>query len=266
MSTAMSIHNAPNLVSEDYGCRTLTPILDVFLKNREIMCLGKINSDSATSLILQLKLLQMQDPSAPITLHINSAGGNLQDALAVYDVMRSLTCPIETICMRMAASSAMLLFVAGQERKMLPHSRLFLHDPSLPGGDERVTVPSMIAQLKLLTESKCEYAEILAECTGVSVDCISEKMKKETSFDVYEAVTLGLATGSIGNEKDLRAIFERGDKQREEASPREDEGAEKKSDEKPNEKPDEKLGDSVTGVTDDPATDIDIAALSGNDR
>lgn len=262
MNTAMSIYNAPNLVSEDYGCRTLTPILDVFLKNREIMCLGTIDSDSAASLILQLKLLQMQDSSAPITLHINSGGGVLKDALAVYDVMRSLTCPIKTVCMGMAASSATLLFVSGQERKMLPHSRLFVHDPFLPGGDEPATVPSTIAQLKHLAEAKREYVEIVAECTGVSDDCISEKMEKKTSFDVYEAVTLGLATGGIGNEKDLRAIFERGDKKREEASPRDDESTEKN----PEEKSDEKLGDPATGVTDDPATDIDIAALGGSDR
>lgn len=211
MTTQMCIQNTPNLLTEDFGSRTSTPILDLFLQNREIVCLGEINPESTASLMLQLKQLEMLDPSAPITMYINSPGGSLNDALAVYDVMRSLTCPIDTVCVGTAASCATLLFVAGRERKMMPHSRLLIHDPYLAAGKAPGNAPAMATQLAELLKFKEEVARIIAANSNASVEDISSKMTEETVFDVYEAVKLGLATGGVGNKDDLDTIFLRND-------------------------------------------------------
>ena len=59
---------------------------------------------------------QKRDPKAPVTLFVNSPGGEVQSGLALYDVMRAVTCPVRTVCIGTAASMAALLFMSGSQR------------------------------------------------------------------------------------------------------------------------------------------------------
>ena len=109
-------------------------IRDAMLASRELELSGPVDSESVAVIIRGILYLQKVDAAAPITLFINSPGGEVSSGLALYDVMQAASCPIRTVCLGLAASMAALLFIAGDTRDMLPHSRVMVHDPLISGG------------------------------------------------------------------------------------------------------------------------------------
>ena len=80
-------------------------VRDQMLADRQIELAGPIASAVACAARCLLHL-QKCDPQAPVTLFINSPGGEVQSGLALYDVMRAISCPVHTVCIGTAASMA----------------------------------------------------------------------------------------------------------------------------------------------------------------
>lgn len=126
-------------------------------------------------------------------MFIDSPGGLVDAGMAIYDAMKLLTCPVTTVCTGLAASMAAVLFISGKHRRMLPHSRLMLHDPliSETGGSA--------LRLKSISEDLMETRKIIAgivsEHSNLSVDEVLAKTSSDTYFRAEEAVRLGLADG-----------------------------------------------------------------------
>lgn len=173
-------------------------IQDAMLQRREIDCVGEITAESVDALILQLRYLQSEDPEAEITLYINSPGGEVSSGLALYDVIAALRCPVRTVCIGTAASMAALLFAAGSRREMLPHARLMIHDPLIPGGvgGSALHIDSVSRDLMRIRQI---VAELLARHSGHTLEEVYDKTARDTYFDAEEAVAWGLAD-SIADE------------------------------------------------------------------
>ena len=161
-----------------FSCR----ITDDMLARREVECVTEITPDSAYSLIRQLRWLEREDPAGEITLLINSPGGSVNSGLAVYDVMRSLSCPVRTVCVGMAASMAAIL----------PHVTVMIHDPLLSGGAGGSALHLQETSGRLLKCRK-DLCAILARHTGKNLRQINKATAKDTYFDAQEAVEFGLA-------------------------------------------------------------------------
>lgn len=116
----MSVETPRIIRESSRGYSTYYSILDEMLSAREVECVGTINADSVYSLCRQLRHLQREDPRKEITMYINSPGGSLTDGLALYDVMKGISCPVRTVCLGLAASMGAFIFAAGNERDMLP--------------------------------------------------------------------------------------------------------------------------------------------------
>ena len=182
----------PCVVRETAEGLTRVPIQDLLLQRRSIELVGEVNSASVSSLALQLRYLQLEDPNAEIIVNINSPGGEVSSGLALYDMMNGLSCPIKTVCMGTAASMAALLFVAGSQREMLPHSRLMIHDPLIPGGvgGSALRLDSIA---KDLMRTRAITAEIIASHSGHSIEEVYAKTATDSYFSAEEAVAWGLA-------------------------------------------------------------------------
>ncbi len=181
----------PRIIKESSRGLDSFSILDEMLSNREINCVTEINEESVNSMIMQMLYLEKEDPSAEITVYINSPGGSVQDGLALYDVMQAISCPIRTICMGMAASMASVLFAAGDSRQMLTHSKIMIHDPRI------VQTGGTALDLQTISENLMKTREIMADIlsahTGRSANEILEKTKSDSYFTAKEAVEFGLA-------------------------------------------------------------------------
>src|SRR3989338_2514186 len=99
------------------------------LKERIIFLGGPIVDPVANVVIAQLLFLESQDPKADIKLYINSPGGSVTAALAVYDAMQYVKPDVSTICVGLAASAAAVLLAAGAKGKRfaLPNAEILLH-------------------------------------------------------------------------------------------------------------------------------------------
>ena len=80
--------------------------IDARLLQDRIVYLGtQVNNESANRLIKQLIILEQLDPSAPITLYLNSPGGSVVDGMAIYDTIRKISCPVHAVVAGMAATA-----------------------------------------------------------------------------------------------------------------------------------------------------------------
>lgn len=190
MSYAAS--RTPNIIKESSRGFDAFRIVDQMLLDREIACIGTIDAEATDSLCLQLRYLQKLDPEAEITIFINSPGGEVQSGLAVYDTMKAISCPVRTVCLGMAASMAGLLFAAGDQRDMLPHSRIMLHDPLIASG-----VGGSALELKTMSDNLMRTreitAQVLVEHTGKTLEEIYEVTSRDSYFEAPEALAFGLA-------------------------------------------------------------------------
>lgn len=182
----------PRIIKETHNGVHLYDIIDEMLAKREIECVGEINAESVNSLISQIRYLNSKDDKKEITIYINSGGGEVASGLALYDVMKAVKCPIRTVCVGTAASMAAVLFAAGDQRDMLPHARVMIHDPLISGG-----VGGSALHIQTISDSllrtRQTIAEILSKQCQRSLEEIYEKTKNDSYFYGDEAVEFGLA-------------------------------------------------------------------------
>jgi len=90
--------------------------LDVYQKlsnDRILFVSGDIDDEMAADISATLLLKDSEDSESKITLFINSRGGDIRNALAIYDMMNMIDSPIETVCIGSAMKEAVILLVAG---------------------------------------------------------------------------------------------------------------------------------------------------------
>ena len=190
------IDHSPSILKETANGIVAVNLIDDMFEQRQINLVSQIDADVVNSTINQMRYLARINPDAAITLYINSPGGSVSDGLALYDVMKSLPCPVNTVCMGMAASMASLLFVAGAHREMLPHSRLMVHDPLISGGlgGSALSIKAVSDDLMRTREIA---ATILSENTGLSMEEVYQLTSKDTYLEAEEAIEHGFADAIV---------------------------------------------------------------------
>lgn len=182
----------PQIIRETAEGLNRLDIRDEMLDQRVLELMTSVDAESCAVVIRGLLHLQRQDSTTPITLYINSPGGEVQSGLALYNVMQAVSCPIRTVCLGMAASMGALLFIAGDEREILPHSRVMIHDP-LIGAGAGGSALSVKARADDLMRIRDITAGVIARHSGMSIERVFELTASDTYFEAEEAVEAGLA-------------------------------------------------------------------------
>src|SRR5690606_6687884 len=74
--------------------------------------------------------------NAEVTLHINSPGGSVLDALAIYSILRAHNGTVTAVVDGLCASAATIVMLAADEVVMAQHSLLMVHNPwTVSAGD-----------------------------------------------------------------------------------------------------------------------------------
>lgn len=173
------------------------------LKDRIVMIGQEITEPLANTVIAQLLFLMSEDPTKDIQIFINSPGGYITAGLAIYDTIRFLGCDVNTYCIGQAASMGALLLSAGTKGKRyaLPHSRMMIHHPS--GGIIGTSADIQLQAAEILTLKK-HLSNILAECTGQSVEKIIEDSERDFFMGAEEAIAYGLIDKVISSAKETK--------------------------------------------------------------
>ncbi|MDE7288404.1 MAG: ATP-dependent Clp protease proteolytic subunit [Oscillospiraceae bacterium] len=173
----------------------LIPLEDMLLEESEVFLVDEITPQSANLLIQKLMYLDSKD-LGEITIYINSPGGEVISGLAVYDYIKVMKSPVKTVCIGDAASMGAIIFLAGEKREMLPHTRILIHDPSYGHLDVSGKKPHEIQQgVDSLNKVRETLADIISEKTNKSLDEIYGITAEDNYFTVEEAIEFGLATG-----------------------------------------------------------------------
>ncbi|MCM1181579.1 MAG: ATP-dependent Clp protease proteolytic subunit [Clostridium sp.] len=188
----------PRLIKNTARGYELYTLEDSFFQDRKIFVADSINAESANELIKQLFYLNKENPEEEITLYINCPGGEVTSGLAVYDCLRLMKAPVKTVCTGTAASMGSILFLAGDKREMLPHTKIMIHDPSFFNHDISGMKPLEIKkELDDILQIREKLSKIISERTGRTTEEVLEKTKADSFFDVDEAMEFGLATAVV---------------------------------------------------------------------
>ena len=170
----------PTVIEKSSDGERAYDIYSRLLKDRIIFLGGPINDEIANTIIAQLLFLEKQDEKTDVMLYINSPGGTVTSALAIYDTMNYVKCDISTVCMGMAASAASLLLSSGakEKRLILPNAEVLIHQ--VMGGAEGQASDIEISARHIL-KIKERLNKILAKNTGQPL----EKVEKDSDRDYY---------------------------------------------------------------------------------
>jgi ATP-dependent Clp protease protease subunit len=150
------------------------------LKDRVIFLGEGIDDAVANTLIAQLLFLDAENSKEDIKLYINSPGGSVTSAMALYDTMQHVKADVSTICLGQAASASAVLLACGTKGKRfsLPNARVLIHQ--VMGGVEGQQKDVEI-QAREMMRIKNQINAILAKHTGQPIN----KIEKDTDRDYF---------------------------------------------------------------------------------
>jgi ATP-dependent Clp protease protease subunit len=171
----------PTVIEKTHYGERAYDIYSRLLKDRIVFLAGPIIDPVANSVIAQMLYLAAQDPEKEIKFYINSPGGILTSALAIYDTMQYVKCPVSTVCVGAAASGAAVLLAAGTKGKRfaLPNAEILLHQVAISGLAGQAVEVEIAA--KQVVKLKDKINKILAKHTGQSL----ERLERDTDRDFY---------------------------------------------------------------------------------
>jgi len=161
------------------------------LKDRIVFVGGPIDDDVANLVIAQLLFLEADDPEKEINLYVNSPGGSLTPALAIYDTMQYVRPQVVTICVGLAASGAAVILAGGARGKRfaLPYSQILIHQP---WGGAQGTTADIDIQAKQFLKMRQLTNEILAKHSGQPIERIERDTDRDYWMDPQTAKEYGL--------------------------------------------------------------------------
>ena len=181
----------------NYGERAYD-IYSRLLKDRIIFLGTAIDDGVANAIIAQLLFLEQQNPKEDIKIYINSPGGSVSSALAIYDTMQYIRPDVQTICVGLAASAAALLLGAGKKGKrfVLPNSEVMIHQ--VMGGTSGQASDVDIHARHIL-KTKDLLNRILAKHTGQKIAKVEKDSDRDYFMGAEEAVRYGIVDKVIGD-------------------------------------------------------------------
>jgi ATP-dependent Clp protease protease subunit len=161
------------------------------LRERIIFVNGEIEDTMASLVSAQLLFLESENPNKEIYLYINSPGGVVTAALAMYDTMQFIKAPVGTLCMGMAASAATVLLAAGAEgqRICLPSASIMLHQPS---GGYQGKVTDILIHAEESLRLKRLINNIYARHCGRSYEEVETALERDRYMTAEQAREWGL--------------------------------------------------------------------------
>lgn len=168
---------------------------------REVYLIGDIEKDSARIVIERLRELAA-DSNRPITLYMNSAGGNVTDGLAIHDTIRQLVfngIEVTIVVQGMAYSMGSVVLQAASpgRRFAFPHSWIMIHEPAKWAGWQSTSAAAQ--HLDRLKQMQAQIYRILAARSRRPLARIIRDTKRTDFYlDATKAKEYGLIDVVLG--------------------------------------------------------------------
>ena len=194
----------PSVIESDQRGERAFDIYSRLLKDR-IVFVGSAIDDALSNLVTaQLLFLAADDPEKDIQLYINSPGGSLGAALAIYDVMQYIAPPVGTMCTGLAASGGSLLLSPGQKgmRMALPHSQVHMHQPWTQGMQGKASDIEIHAR-EMLRQREMMIRIYAAHC-GREIEEVERDVERDFFMSAEQAKAYGLIDSIVERSPQLK--------------------------------------------------------------
>ena len=187
----LTMNLVPMVVEQSSRGERAYDIFSRMLKERIIFLTGPFEDGMASLICAQLLFLESENPKKEIAMYINSPGGQVTSALAIYDTMQYIKSPVSTVCMGMAASAGSLILQAGEagQRISLPNAKIMVHQPS---GGACGMASDIEIQAEDIRKTKKLLNEIYVKHTGQTYETIEKTLDRDRYMTAQEAKDFGL--------------------------------------------------------------------------
>lgn len=174
---------------------------------RRLLLLSEpIHSQSAKRCIEQLLAFEASDPKKPITLFLNSPGGEVTSGFAIYDTLRFIEPEVKIVVTGLAASIATVILLGAkkQNRMSLPNSRLLIHQPLISGNIQGQASDIEITAREIV-KTREKIARLYHSETGQAMDRVERDIERDYWMNAQESKEYGLINRIVANWKEMEA-------------------------------------------------------------
>lgn len=191
MTKPIQSYLVPMVIEQSPRGERAYDIYSRLLKERIIFLVGQVEDQMANLVVAQLLFLEAENPKKDISLYINSPGGVVTSALAIYDTMQFIKPDVSTLCIGQAASAGALLLAGGAagKRHCLPNSTVMIHQ--VLGGVQGQSTDIQIHAAETKRIGDC-LNQILAKHTGKPIEQIEKDTNRDNFMPAKQAVEYGL--------------------------------------------------------------------------
>ncbi len=174
------------------------------LERRCIFISEAITAKTAKRYISDFLALEHDKPGEPITLYLNSPGGEVNSGFAIFDTIRFISSPVTIINTGLCASIATVINVAAKKERRfsMPNAKFLIHQPLIPGQVYGQASDLEITAREIL-KTREKINKLLSKETGTSLDKVEKDTIRDYWMNAQEAVEYGLVSKIIETTKDL---------------------------------------------------------------
>jgi ATP-dependent Clp protease protease subunit len=167
------------------------------LELNRVLTVGEVDVDTANEVLEAIYIVNLEDEGInvekrePLTIVVNSPGGEVYDGIAIVDAMNLSKTPINVVVLGRAMSMGLLIAACGHHRAASRNARFMYHE-----GSYEASGTGKIHKNELAEYTKLEklYDNILMEKTKLTTKELKniKNSAKEWYFDSNTALKLGI--------------------------------------------------------------------------
>lgn len=154
----------------------------------------EVNCKTAGQLIKNLHILDNKE-KGPITIMLSTPGGNWEDGIAMYDVIKKIKSSVTIMGMGKLYSMGSIIMQAGDRRLLMPNSTMMIHDGSdgFEGNAKDYENWAEFSKHVRKTMYKIYYDKMKKKKTKITLKDVEEMCEHDNWFTAKEAIKVGLA-------------------------------------------------------------------------
>ena len=174
------------------------------LKSRTVVISQQVDAELTAKVLSQLVLLEQEGHEEPVTVFINSPGGEIFSGFAIFDMLNFIACPVTTIVTGFAASMGSILSMAADKgrRFAMPQAKIMIHQPLLMGYQGRASECEI--QAREILKTRDHLVKLYSEKTGKSKEEIKKALDRDNWFTAEEALDYGLLDKVVHSRSELK--------------------------------------------------------------
>jgi len=178
-------------LSESASGTTIISDQAYHLSKGRIWIRGEITEELAGNVASEL--MWCEDKDLPVTIYIDSVGGDVVAGLSIIDLMTAAKVPIDVVCVGKAYSMGAIILACGAgegHRHILPHAKVMLHQPYTGGVGG--TASNIRERADALLNAQNTLIDLISAHTGHTKKMVEKDMNYDHYFSAEEAVKYGL--------------------------------------------------------------------------